>query len=365
MPQLVEVVETTTLETVTLNPPTPSSMHSIATKFDNWISDHRSSRAIKRGKKPTIIPYIGYGSTEWVRVLGRVLYAKERETEEDLIRDDLIQISKVRGWKTFTSVAVADQRVEVYLDGTLVTTTVSDGGGVIDAIIEVSLKPGWHTLGLCVENEAIAETPVFIVSDTATRGVISDVDDTVLQTALPRPLVAAWNTFVVDEQARAATPGMPVLLQNLVEHEEGSPIIYLSTGAWNAAPALSRFLARNLYPVGPLLLTDWGPTHDRFFRSGLDHKRDELRRLIVEFPNVKWVLIGDDGQHDEMLYHEFSTQHPENVAAVAIRQISTGEAVLQGGRSKARLHRSVSGVPWVYGPDGATLKESLTRLGVF
>ena len=55
----------------------------------------------------------------------------------------------------------------------------------------------------------------------------------------------------------------------------GAPVIYLSTGAWNVAPTLTRFLSRNLYPAGPLLLTDWGPTHDRWFRSGREHKRGE------------------------------------------------------------------------------------------
>ena len=77
---------------------------------------------------------------------------------------------------------------------------------------------------------------------------------------------------------------------------------------------------------------------------------------------MKWLLVGDDGQHDEQLYHEFTTKHPENVAAVAIRQLSRGQAVLAGGRSKARLHQGVSGVPWVYGPDGATLRDELEAL---
>jgi phosphatidate phosphatase APP1 len=157
---------------------------------------------------------------------------------------------------------------------------------------------------------------------------------------------------------------MPVLLDHLHANNPGTPIIYLSTGAWNVAPALTRFLERNLYPLGPLLLTDWGPTHDRWFRSGRDHKHKELRRLVSEFPNVRWVLFGDDGQHDEELYHEFSIEHPHHVAAVAIRQLSIGEAVLAGGRSKAQLHRSVSGVPWIYGPDGATLQTELAKLGL-
>ncbi len=324
----------------------------------------RARRAIAKGKTASVIPYIGYGTTEWVRVLGRVLYLKPETMEHTRFRPDVAEVSRVRGWRTFTSLSVPHQPVRVLIDGEPVTEVVADRGGVIDSIVPVSLPPGWHTVTLQAGDSEAADAPVDIVDPDARLGIISDVDDTILITALPRPFVAAWNSFVLDEHARSATPGMAVMLDHLVAEHPGSPVIYLSTGAWNAAPALSRFLARNLYPMGPLLLTDWGPTHDRWFRSGQEHKQRELKRLSAEFPNVRWVLFGDDGQHDEALYHEFATAHPENVAAVAIRQLSIGEAVLAGGRSKARLHRSTSGVPWVYGPDGATLREELRKLGL-
>ena len=152
---------------------------------------------------------------------------------------------------------------------------------------------------------------------------------------------------------------MAVLYERLVRAHPGSPVIYLSTGAWNVAPTLTRFLSRNLYPAGPLLLTDWGPTHDRWFRSGRAHKEENLRRLADEFPHVRWLLIGDDGQHDEELYARFAAEHPERVAAVAIRRLSTGEAVLAGGRTKAEQHGADS--PWVSASDGSTIAEQLAR----
>ena len=336
----------------------------LAARLDDWLHGKRAKRATGRGKTPSVIPYIGYGTTEWVRVLGRVLYLKPETREHTRFRADVADQQRLRGWRTFMSVHVPSEPVTVRADGVEVAQIVSDRGGVIDDIVPISLTPGWHTISLSTGAGEVAESPVYIVDPESRFGVISDVDDTVLQTALPKPFVAAWNSFVVDEHARSATPGMAVLLDHLKSKHPGSPIIYLSTGAWNAAPTLSRFLSRNLYPVGPLLLTDWGPTHDRWFRSGQEHKRRELLRLAEEFPDVKWVLIGDDGQHDEALYHEFTLAHPENVAAVLIRQLSIGEAVLAGGRSKARLHRSVSGVPWVYGPNGASLHEELKDLGI-
>jgi phosphatidate phosphatase APP1 len=158
--------------------------------------------------------------------------------------------------------------------------------------------------------------------------------------------------------------GMSVLYERLVRNHGGSPVIYLSTGAWNVAPTLTRFLSRNLYPAGSLLLTDWGPTHDRLFRSGRQHKHDNLERLAAEFPKLKWLLIGDDGQHDEELYGDFARAHPKNVAAVCVRQLSTSEAVLAGGRSTPPNALAEGNARWLYAPDGKGLSEQLTELGL-
>ena len=342
----------------------PDARPRFAARFEDRVHRSRANRAIKRGKTPSVIPYIGYGTTKWVRVFGRVLYLRPDTREHSRFRPDVEEVSRVRGWRTFTSVYVPYQRVTVLVDGTPITEVVADRGGVIDSIVPVELAAGWHTLTLQVSDGETANAPIKVMDPSAQLGILSDIDDTILITALPKPFVAAWNSFVLDENARRSTPGMPVLYDRLMRRHPGSPFIYLSTGAWNAAPALSRFLARNLYPVGPLLLTDWGATHDRWFRSGREHKRQELKRLAREFPGVRWILIGDDGQHDEMLYAEFAREHPENVAAVAIRQLSVGQAVLAGGRSKALRNKDESGVSWVYGPDGATLSEELRKLGL-
>ncbi|HBS76090.1 MAG TPA: ACP synthase, partial [Microbacterium sp.] len=143
----------------------------------------------------------------------------------------------------------------------------------------------------------------------------------------------------------------------------GIPVVYLSTGAWNIAPTLMRFLRRHLYPPGATLLTDWGPTHDRWFRSGQLHKSENLRRLAAEFPDITWLLIGDDGQHDDEIYTRFASEHPGNVAAVAIRRLSPTEAVLAGGRTAVNDHTAAS-VPWVSASHGAGLLRRLREAGV-
>ena len=321
-------------------------------RFHTW----RERRARARGHRPSVAAYPGYGGEDWVRVLGRVLIVPPLPTRHRG------QYASIRGWRSFASVPVGFAKVTVRVDGE--THEVSaDRGGVVDEVLPARLAPGWQSVTMSVEGSEPFETRVFVVGSDVRFGVVSDVDDTVMVTALPRPFVAAWNSFVVDERARQAVPGMAVMMERLVHDHPGAPVVYLSTGAWNVAPTLQRFLHRHLYPPGALLLTDWGPTHDRWFRSGRAHKAENLRRLAREFPQIKWMLIGDDGQHDDALYTAFASGSPEHVSAVAIRQLSPAEAVLAGGRTAVDDH-SAAAVPWVTGSDGAELLDRLAEIGI-
>jgi phosphatidate phosphatase APP1 len=329
-----------------------------AARIEDWLHDVRERFVRRRGHVPTVVPYTGYGSTEWVRVLCRVLLSKPVAADGERPKP---REQGIRGWRSFTSVPVGGVPVVIEVGGQRLEV-LADRGGVVDTKVPVRLEPGWHVATLRTEGAQAVQAPIHVLDPAAHFGIISDVDDTVMVTALPRPLVAAWNTFVLDEHARIPTPGMAVLFERLVREHPGAPVIYLSTGAWNVAPTLTRFLDRNLYPAGPLLLTDWGPTHDRWFRSGREHKAENLRRLGEEFPDVRWLLVGDDGQHDEELYATFAADHPDRVAAVAIRRLSTGEAVLAGGRSKVEDHTRA--VPWVSAGDGSTLADRLAEAGI-
>ena len=321
-------------------------------RFHTW----RERRARARGQLPTVMAFPGYGGVDWVRVLGRVLIVPPVKTS------GAGEYAGVRGWRSFVSVPVGFAQVAITIAG-VTHVVVADRGGIIDTRLPARLEPGWQTLEMSVEGGEPVETRVFIVGPDVRFGVVSDVDDTVMVTALPRPLLAAWNSFVVDEHARQPVPGMAVLLERLARDNPGSPVVYLSTGAWNIAPTLIRFLRRHLFPPGAMLLTDWGPTHDRWFRSGKEHKLTNLRRLAKEFPDISWLLIGDDGQHDDAIYTTFASENPGNVTGVAIRRLSPAEAVLAGGRTVVDDH-SAATVPWVSESDGAGLLERLEEVGV-
>ncbi|MFJ3030822.1 App1 family protein [Rothia terrae] len=339
----------------------------IAYRIGNKIHDWRENRAREKGLERVVVANQGYGSTSWVRVLGRALYKTDGFEE---IFDSITQASStetLRGWRSFTSIAIRHAAVKVIIDDQHEFTITADEGGVIDVKLAVNLEPGMHKVVLDLEDGDSSETEVFVVPDDQKIGILSDIDDTVMVTALPRPMLAAWNSFVVDEHARTPTPGMSVLMDRLHQKYPQAPIMYLSTGAWNITPTLTRFLSRNGYPKGTFLLTDWGPTADRWFRSGAQHKVNSLKRLAEEFPNIKWILIGDDGQRDPDVYSGFAVRYPQNVASILIRNLTVGESVLANptrvwadNRSKQITREEF----WNEANDGTTFRHELEKDGL-
>lgn len=338
----------------------------IAAVIEDAVSVRVERVLRRRGREERVIGYTGYGTPEHARLLARVVLrrpaadgdpqalADAEATEAEL---DEAQQTR-RGWRSFVTASVMDSPVQIDLGSTSVTA-ISDRGGYIDTVVRGhELAPGWHQGTITTVNGSSVQTAVQIVDPDVTFGVVSDIDDTVMVTHLPRMLIAAWNTFVRSEQAREVVPGMSALYRSLLAEHHGAPIFYLSTGAWNTAPTLTRFLQRHDYPAGALLLTDWGPTNTGWFRSGRQHKTDQLHRLMNEFPNIRWVLVGDDGQHDPMIYGDFAEQHPDAVEVVAIRRLTATQHVLSHVLPVATdelLGKSREGVPMVKAPEGFTL----------
>ncbi len=315
----------------------------------------------RRGWRPRVLPYAGYGTDGWVRLLARVLLTPPGTRRRD--------VETGRGWRRFMSAPAQGVAVTVNLGGRA-HEVLSRRGGYIDALIPADLPTGWAEARLSAEGSPVSAAPLRIVGPAARRGVICDIDDTVMITALPRPLLAFWNTFVRHEARRRPVPGMAEFLCRLLSSDPESFIGYLSTGPWNVAPALEHFLAREGFPCGPLLLTDWGPTTEGWFRSGRQHKRAELRRLLAELPQLHWTLVGDDGQHDPEVYGEAAQAGTGQVRAMAIRQLTPTEQVLTHGTPEPLSElpwapsRPGSAVPMLRAPDGHGLLAKFGRAGL-
>ncbi|MFT3874986.1 MAG: DUF2183 domain-containing protein [Propioniciclava sp.] len=330
----------------------------IEVRFDRVAE--RFFRAL--GWQERVIPYTAYGDESFVRVLGRVvLTPKFSNTHLGKAAESFLYR---RGWRNFFTAVCVHARYTIRVGDAEATGTTDRGGYIDHRVRGHGLEPGWQTAQVRTAYSPASTMPVQVIGSGVRFGIVSDIDDTILTTMLPRPMVAAWNSFVRIEATRQAVPGMAQFYREVLRHHPGAPVIYLSTGAWNTHGFLSRFIARHRYPVGPMLLTDWGPTNTGWFRSGPEHKRAALLQLVVDFPRVRWLLVGDDGQHDPEVYGEFASANPGNVAGIAIRQLTPAEQILAHGTIEPLPVEAEqpAGIPVIRAEDGRGLQRQAAGL---
>ena len=109
-----------------------------------------------------------------------------------------------RGYQQFLTIQVGHHDVSVTIGEKTVTGT-TDRNGYIDLLVhDHELEPGWHTATIEAANANAVEVQLLIVDPAAKIGIISDIDDTVLVTWLPRALTAAWNSWAKRPSKRQA-----------------------------------------------------------------------------------------------------------------------------------------------------------------
>ncbi|NOJ60304.1 phosphatase domain-containing protein [Arthrobacter sp. 260] len=314
-----------------------------AYRTEQGIRNRLARRAARQGWTPAVIPYSGYASADHARVLGRVVLAPASV--------DPAARPGISGWRRLLTLESPGVDVRIELGGVTATVT-SDSAGIIDSRLSLDspLEPGSTEASLHVDGRAQVPATVHVMSGEPVRGVVCDIDDTVWVTGISHPARAAWRTLRGSSSTRRSVPGMARLLRTAVEGQDHPGVVYLSNGPWNFVGPVSRFLERHDFPAGAVLMTDWGITPHRWFRDGQEHKSSSLARLIQDMPHVTWVLVGDNGEHDPTLYSDLARDHPDHVAAIALREVRPTERA--GGDQDAD---SINAIPVVRGADGDEL----------
>jgi phosphatidate phosphatase APP1 len=328
--------------------------------------DRRVEKLFRRvGWRDSIIGYTGYGTTDRLRVLARVLLSPAGRPTPRPQRDEAWR--ERRGWRNSWAVSCVHRAARLTVGAVTVHVTTDRGGYIDVCVTDHKLSPGWHQITIETEDQRPAQARVLVLPDDVRYGLISDIDDTIIASYLPRTIVAAYHFLVLTEAARQPVPGMARLYREVLRQHPGMPVFYVSTGSWNTLPFLDRFTLRHGFPAGPMLLSDWGPTNTGWFRSGPEHKLRALRSLARDFPGIQWLLVGDDGQHDPAIYARFAAEFPGRVRAIAIRQLNPVQQVLAHGTWRGLTEpndpgQPATGLPDVRGPDGNALWTRLRPL---
>ncbi len=329
---------------------------------------------VRLGGPVRVHPFHGFGADGRVRLGGRVLVgapprprtSAPRATDGTprgrwaVVRANLLP---------FLTLEVPRARVRLQL-GDRIAVVRADGGGYLRAELEdVALTAGRHTATLTPEEPSGRSSTVVVhVLDPATDvAVVSDIDDTIVDSGVAHGLRATLATALVREQStRVPLEGAPELYRALARGgEHHRPFFYLSTSPWDLAGFLQGFLVRHGFPDGPLLLMDWGPSTTgapRLSRS--EHKLAALRDLARQLPRVRFVLIGDTGQQDPSVYAAFAREHPGRVACVYVRRAGDPGAQADARADRAAAVLADCGVPFLVTGDSAEMLRHARTLGL-
>ena len=316
-----------------------------------------------------VMPFRSHGAQGWLRVKGRVVEATSAEGSGDDEEESLLK----NAWTSFRrmeSDEIPGARIRAAYRGAE-WESVSDDEGYFSFRLEPEreLEPGWHDVPLTVDVPLTGDTlevtaPVRVPSPRARFAVVSDIDDTIIQSHATDKLQQTRLLFSKSARSRPPLPGVVALYKALAAGAEGpdtNPFFYVSRSGWNLYDLFEEFMDRNELPRGPFYMQDLSIFEEK--SQMISHAAPKLERLAIlleNYPDLEFILIGDSGQHDPETYRRVVDRHPGRIKAIYIRDVTPHEDT-DRDRTVQAIAREVrgKGVPMVLSRDSLAMAEHL------
>lgn len=319
--------------------------------------------------------YQSYGTATHLYVIGRAL----EDEGVNLEKTGFLSAFK-NAYKQFKSDELRHTKLRVTLPDNQVfyTTTDAEGYFIVDEKVsgldQHINEEGWLQMTISFDDVQkdikVVGSNVFycqmlVPSHTAEYGVISDIDDTILHTGVAS--VLKWrliiNTIFKNVSSRVPLKGAPELYQKLhlgASGKAANPIFYVSNSPWNLYRYLKFFIQDQNFPKGPILLRDFRTPFEKTPVPEKPHKQKEVRAILDTYPGLKFILIGDSGEHDVDIYLEVAKEYPDQILAVYLRSVKYKKKVL---RVKAVLQKYET-TPAVLVEKSVFAEEHARKLGL-
>ena len=325
-----------------------------------WDAARRRRSSGHRPAHLRIEAYIGHGGGEGVVVRGRVLDDPPRS---EAVAGEGVGAAVRRSLRDFWTdelpgvplqVRVAGTSVEVVTDadGYFLTHVHPDHDRLTNPVTDGTVElAGEHreTRGPCT-----TALQVRVPGPDARFGILSDIDDTILQTGVQRAGQMIRQTLTGSALTRVPFPGAAQLYRDL---EAGvNPVFYVSSSPWNLHGFVVAFLRHRRFPPGPVLLRDLLGTP-----AGREEKTGRIKEILDLHPGLPFVLIGDSGEKDPATYADIVRSYPERILAVYIREVRLDPG---DGRVETVSRTWGSDVPFVLAADSDAVRRHARELGL-
>lgn len=277
--------------------------------------------------KPILKLYRGYANEQELIVMGHV-FKPTKKNDYDFQDKNFKNASSVISMFRMKTQANAD----VYMEHNGIeihTKTLKDG--YFKFCIPLNQNDyGWveYEVSILYRNKRITTKENYIRPQVGNLGIISDIDDTFIISYTLNPFKKLFHLLFKNVSSRKifedVVPHFQALSASGRAHKgELNAFFYVSSSEWNLYRFIVKFAEIHQLPKAVLLLKDIKTSLTNFFwtgRGGHNHKFEKIKHILEFYPNLKYVLIGDDSQHDPFLYEAISKIFPLTVKAIYVRQ---------------------------------------------
>lgn len=277
-------------------------------------------------RKVRLLAYAGYRNASAVRLRGRIVrYAKPLDAGEGVLG----RVRAMLAIYNSRELAGVTVRIQGYGQSHDIITD-EEGYFLLEMTIDQPLPETtrWEHVTISVPDRKIegsaVKAPVMAPGKDQHWGIISDIDDTVVETGAT-DFVKNWRRVLVERpRDRLAVPGAGSLYK-MIARDHAAParaFFYVSSSPWNLYGFITEFLELNAIPHGPMFLKDYGIDADKLIDAGHDeHKLAAIETILSFYPEFRFLLIGDNGQRDVSIYAKAVEDYGERVAGVFIRDV--------------------------------------------
>ncbi len=231
-----------------------------------------------------------------------------------------------------------------FKDIEVTTKTLKDGYFRFTIPYSGALESGWHSFQVSCElyDFGIVQTTELLKPFESKVGVISDIDDTFLVSHSNNFFRKLYVLLLKNLNKRKIFDDVVPHYQALSKagqdnHEASNSFFYVSSSEWNLYEFIDSFTRLHHLPKGVIKLKKIKAGISDFLFTGRgshDHKFEKIKDIIMFYPKLQYVLMGDDSQQDPYLYERVVKIFPQNIKAIYIRQTSnkmksTTQAVLK------------------------------------
>ncbi|MGB3777263.1 MAG: App1 family protein [Tunicatimonas sp.] len=217
-----------------------------------------------------------------------------------------------------------------FQDLEVATKTTEDGYFRFTLPYTNPLKSGWHSYRVrcAVGDTEVEEESELLKPYNSKLGIISDIDDTFLISYSSRFFKKLYVMLFRNVNRRKIFDEVVDHYKALSRAGQDSPqasnaFFYVSSSEWNLYSLITHFAKLHDLPKAVIKLKSIKTSLLDFFASGRgnhDHKFIKIKDIMTFYPQLEYVLLGDDSQHDPYLYERVCKHFPMNVRAIYIRR---------------------------------------------